>query len=586
MLTKFKSFFANRRGNTVIIFAFAMFALLPAVGGTIDFARLITTRSALQDAADAAVLRAATMSSGTTDAVQKTAAHQAFQGNLAPDVYAMVTAKDLARKVEGSNTSLTYTASAKVSTYMLKLVNINYFNISVESEAKAQMRKSEIVFVLDSTGSMSKDGRMTNLKSSVDTVLASLLDSSGKNSTGTKVAVVPFDTQVRVDKGINYSWVDYGTATSSQSCSGLSGSYCTMMIDALERACMTSTSPLTCKSTSKLYTKTYKGTGSTSANTYYEVYVKVYDAGSNTSRTYTEKSYTYTKTTISTGGTSCNAETGVCTTTQAGQTVTSTVTVFDSQSGTSTAGKTAYDSSSNVPSGFGSVASSVLTYSYGYSNGYDGRDAYTTTSTTNGKPKTTYMPAIPSKRDQWTGCVIDRTQPYDVSAESPGTLVASKYPARPCANGNNLLTMRPLSEDIASMRTYIKGLTPSGNTNITIGVQWGMEVLSPSEPMIGGVAFNDDITFKYMILVTDGANTQNRWSTSQSAIDARTKLACQAAKDKGITVFVIRVMEGNSDLLSQCASKTDYYYDLTNATQLNQALKDVFEAIKKTRLTK
>jgi len=45
-------------------------------------------------------------------------------------------------------------------------------------------------------------------------------------------------------------------------------------------------------------------------------------------------------------------------------------------------------------------------------------------------------------------------------------------------------------------------------------------------------------------------------------------------------------MEGNSTLLSECANKTDYYYDLSNATQLNQALKDVFEAIKKTRLTK
>ncbi|UDF02683.1 TadE/TadG family type IV pilus assembly protein [Asticcacaulis sp. AND118] len=582
----FKSFFANRRGNTAVVFGLAAFGLVAAVGGSIDLGRMITARSSLQDAADAAVLRAATMSSGTTDAAQKTAAHLAFNGNLATDLKDKITSKDLLRVVEGSNTSLTYTATAKLPTLLLQIVGIQYFDLSVESEAKAQMRKSEIVFVLDSTGSMSKDGRMTNLKSSVDTVLASLLDSTGKNSTGTKVGVVPFDTQVRVSPGVGYAWVDYGTASSSQSCTGLSGSYCTMMIDAVERACMTSADPLSCKSTAKLYTKTYKGTGSNSGNTYYEVYVKVYDAGSNTSRTYTEKSYTYTQTYTTTGGTSCNAETGACSTTTGGQSATRTVTVFDSQSGTSTAGKSGYDSTNNVPSGFGSVASTVLTYSYGYSNGYDGKDAYTVKSTTNGLAKTTYFPAIPSNRSAWTGCVIDRTQPYDVSAESPGAAAASKYPARPCANGNNLLTMRALSEDITATRTYIKGLTPSGNTNVTIGVQWGIEILSPSEPMTGGVAFKDDITYKYMILVTDGENTQNRWTSTTATIDARTKLACQAAKDKGITVFVIRVMEGNSDLLSQCASKTEYYYDLTNATQLNQALKDVFEAIKKTRLTK
>jgi Mg-chelatase subunit ChlD len=88
-----------------------------------------------------------------------------------------------------------------------------------------------------------------------------------------------------------------------------------------------------------------------------------------------------------------------------------------------------------------------------------------------------------------------------------------------------------------------------------------------------------------MIIITDGQNTDSRWFKNTVDIDKRTKLACEAANAQGITVFVVRVMEGNSDLLKDCATKDEYYYDLTSASQLNTALSSVFEAIKKTRLT-
>ncbi|HVZ29097.1 MAG TPA: VWA domain-containing protein, partial [Asticcacaulis sp.] len=127
--------------------------------------------------------------------------------------------------------------------------------------------------------------------------------------------------------------------------------------------------------------------------------------------------------------------------------------------------------------------------------------------------------------------------------------------------------------------------TPGGNTNITIGVQWGMEALSPSAPLTGGVAFGDTSAKKYMIVVTDGDNTANAWTNVTSQIDARTALACTNAKAKGITVFVVKVIEGNSSLLRGCASKPEYFYDLTNASQINGALSGIFDTIKKTRLT-
>jgi len=89
-----------------------------------------------------------------------------------------------------------------------------------------------------------------------------------------------------------------------------------------------------------------------------------------------------------------------------------------------------------------------------------------------------------------------------------------------------------------------------------------------------------------MIVVTDGDNTADRWygSSQSSSIDARTALACQAAKDKGVTIFVVRVMDGNSDMLKKCATKTIYYYDLSSASQLNATMADIFMRIGKLRL--
>ncbi len=186
----------------------------------------------------------------------------------------------------------------------------------------------------------------------------------------------------------------------------------------------------------------------------------------------------------------------------------------------------------------------------------------------------------------WSGCVIDRTQPYDTTSDAPvSTNAATLYPAAKCAM-NSLLPIMDLTTDIASARTYAQKMKPDGNTNITIGIQWGMEVLSPSAPFTGGAQFTDKTVNKYMIVLTDGLNTQNRWTTTSATIDARTALACTAAKNLGITVFTVRLEQGNSSMLQACASQTGYYYNLSNSSQISGALGSIMKSIKKVRLTR
>ena len=82
---------------------------------------------------------------------------------------------------------------------------------------------------------------------------------------------------------------------------------------------------------------------------------------------------------------------------------------------------------------------------------------------------------------------------------------------------------------------------------------------------------------KVIILLTDGDNTENRWSSSRAQIDARTKKVCDNVKAANIKLYTVRVIQGNASLLQACASKSDMYFNVQNATQLD----GVFSAISK-----
>ena len=57
-------------------------------------------------------------------------------------------------------------------------------------------------------------------------------------------------------------------------------------------------------------------------------------------------------------------------------------------------------------------------------------------------------------------------------------------------------------------------------------------------PLPGAKAYGTGIV-KIVILLTDGDNTQNRWTTSSPEIDARTELACTQVKQSGVRLYTI-----------------------------------------------
>ena len=86
--------------------------------------------------------------------------------------------------------------------------------------------------------------------------------------------------------------------------------------------------------------------------------------------------------------------------------------------------------------------------------------------------------------------------------------------------------MIPLTDILDStgwtnLNNKIDAMQASGNTNVTIGLVWGWHSLTPNLPLTEGSDPAPDKD-KVIVLLTDGTNTQNRWSSSESSIDART----------------------------------------------------------------
>lgn len=181
----------------------------------------------------------------------------------------------------------------------------------------------------------------------------------------------------------------------------------------------------------------------------------------------------------------------------------------------------------------------------------------------------------------WTGCLTDRDQPHDTTDAAPVSL-ATYYRGARCAS-NSITTLQPLTTNFALVRNTINAMQPAGNTNITIGLQMGHAIMSPGVPF--SETGSEPDVLRYMILLTDGENTQNRFSSRANQIDPRTTLACDAVKGAGITLFTVRVIEGNETLLRNCATSASMYFNVTSSGGIGDAFKAITSMIKRMRLS-
>lgn len=173
----------------------------------------------------------------------------------------------------------------------------------------------------------------------------------------------------------------------------------------------------------------------------------------------------------------------------------------------------------------------------------------------------------------------------------------------------------PLTSDVEAIKNQIDSLVAKGSTNLLEGMMWGWRVLSPSEPFAQGRPKSDANNEKIIVFLTDGANsvTQLPWTELKSAyssfgyrvderlvdvqvssgklhdvLDEKTLGACTNAKADGIRIFTIRLELSDSDtggLLKECASSEGDYFDVPDASQLQEAFDEIRAKIRKVRIT-
>nr|WP_047573571.1 pilus assembly protein [Methylobacterium sp. ZNC0032] len=182
------------------------------------------------------------------------------------------------------------------------------------------------------------------------------------------------------------------------------------------------------------------------------------------------------------------------------------------------------------------------------------------------------------------GCIADRDQNYDVTDAGSYGSSNQQYPATWCSQ-SSLAEVLPLTADWTALNERVDTMTPVGNTNVTIGAVWGWATLSTAAPFTQAKPSTEPMLKKYMILLTDGDNTENRFTTNGNQIDARTTLACTNVKAAGISLYTIRVINGDATLLKNCASSPSMYYDVQNASQLSPIFKAIASEISAVRLT-
>lgn len=188
----------------------------------------------------------------------------------------------------------------------------------------------------------------------------------------------------------------------------------------------------------------------------------------------------------------------------------------------------------------------------------------------------------PPTQGQWTGCLADRDQPYDISS-APAGIFTSRYVAAKC-HAASQAQMEPLTTNLELIRTRAQSMSPNGYTNVTMGLTMGLATLRNDSPF-GQASSNGSNVEKFLILLTDGNNTRNRWSSSQNPIDARLTAACNQAKAGNVKIFTIRVINGNASLLQSCASNPSMYYNVQNANQLQPVFQQILDSIQGVRIT-
>jgi len=554
------------QGNIAVIFGIACVPLITFVGVAVDYSRLNAARSSMQSAIDSTALMVSKdLTSGVITASQVTAAAQNYFAALYTNKDA-TTQQPTATYTVGSGSvasTVLITVNGSIKTDFLNVAGFPTLPFSASSTATWGNVKMRVALVLDNTGSMSQDGKITALRNAVagSGGLIDQLSALAKTPGDVYISVVPFAKNVNLGAS-NYSqsWIDWTDWQNSPIQQPNNGSYQAAIPNS--------------KFTAAQWANVGPGSPCpfTSGNGFPTVSGSTYPGG-----------VTFTCTSGSANGSSTVSTIPSTTITINGASVKNPICPsWDAASHTFYNG--CWDS---VKSG------STYTHTW-YANA---------TST-------------------WTGCITDRTQPNDATGVLPTTSdVTTLFPANQydenstayCSSSasTQLEPVIPLSYNWTALKTAINAMQPTGGTNQEVGLAWGWQTLLQNSPVPAPAEDANTTYNRVIIILSDGLNTEDRWpvngngSTQNTGsgntqfpglIDYRQKLLCDNLKNardsKNNPMYTIYTIQANthtpadatSTILQYCASSPDKFYMLTSSSQILTTFNSIGTALSKLRV--
>jgi len=517
-----RSIVRDQRGNVLVIVAAAIVPMLAIVGGGIDMGRGYMARTRLQEACDAGVL-AARKKLGSSAIVGKVvppdatnSGNQFFRLNFQDFSYG-TTMKPTFTMAMASDFSIEGSASVSVPTTLMYMFGVKTMPVSVGCSSQFNYSNTDIMMVLDVTGSMddilSGRTKISSLRQTVKDFYATV-EGSKRDGVRVRYGFVPYSTNVNVGYLLQSRWMaDEGS---------------------------------------------YEG--------------RAPNAGGNAWR--------YDSTVIKTpswkSGNSANLYMG----------------------GTDKAKKMGgtYTSPTDVDITFEGCIEERATYNISDYNNVDLKRA-----------RDLDIDAIPDPKDpdtQWTPWLraISWIRNSTGPVETTGTFSRPSGDALVCPP-----KARKLAEMTASeVSTYVDGLTADGYTYHDIGMIWGGRLLSPTGLFASENAdVNGRPTMRHLIFLTDGATmpqinaygayglegiSRRRWApggkyTQTQMVENRFTYACNAVKNKNITVWVVGFGTSVTTMLKNCAG-AGHWFQANDAAQLGAAFATIASAIGDLRITK
>src|SRR6185437_9298340 len=107
-------------------------------------------------------------------------------------------------------------------------------------------------------------------------------------------------------------------------------------------------------------------------------------------------------------------------------------------------------------------------------------------------------------------------------------------------------TVLSLGYNWNSLSAAVDAMQANSSTNQTIGLAMGWQTLSGGDPY--NVSALPADTKQFIILLSDGLNTQDRWygngSDTSTQVDARMNKVCANVKASGTSVYTVQVNTG------------------------------------------